>query len=187
MNKLRQGYVGRGTHGARTGRTDDGLTVSTSAAHMPWAQAWCTQLASTSASSSARNPSPTGLEQDAALFTAVWWRRCQTACCGCQPPFLDVGFDEDKATLPEIDVHGAGSVGADSRKEIRCFEAVRHIVELLAIASEEDRAGAWSVADSDNISLHVLGTVGDGVEWLVVAPMTAGLVGDRHLVHAWNC
>ena len=51
------------------------------------------------------------------------------------------------------------------------------VIELLAVAGEEEGAGAGAVADADDVALHVGGTVGGGREGLVVAALAGGGVG----------
>lgn len=120
---------------------------------------------------------PSRFEEDAALLTTVrrWWR--QTAGHRRQTPFLDVGLDEDEAALAEVDVHGAGPLRADGGEKVLRFEAVGHVVELFAVACEEDGAGAGTVADTDDVALDVFRTVGGGREGLIVAAVAGGGVG----------
>lgn len=118
-----------------------------------------------------------GLEEYTSLLAAVRGRRGQTARHGCQPPLLDIRLDEDEARLAEVDVDGARAVGADGGEEVRCLEAVGDVVELLAVAREEDGAGARAVADADDVALNVGRSVGGGSEGLVVAALAGGGVG----------
>tara|TARA_R110002003_G_scaffold2062_8_gene23977 strand:- start:3159 stop:3449 length:291 start_codon:yes stop_codon:yes gene_type:complete len=94
----------------------------------------------------------------------------------CKTPLLDVGFDENKSHLAEIDVYLARSIGADCGKEVLCLEAVRDVIELLAVACEEERAGARAVTDANDVSLNVGWTVSCGYERLVVSSVAVGHV-----------
>ena len=89
------------------------------------------------------------------MFTAIrrWW--CQTARHRCQSPFLHIRFDEHESGLSEVDVYGTGSVRADGWEEVLRFEAVGYVFEFLAIASEEDGAGPWTVATANDVALNV--------------------------------
>lgn len=71
-------------------------------------------------------------------------------------------------------MYGAGPAGADGGEEVLRFQAMGYVVELLAIAREEDGAGAWTIADADNVALNVFRAVGGRGEGLVVAPGAGG-------------
>lgn len=51
---------------------------------------------------------------------------------------------------------------------------MRYIVEFLAVAREEDRAGAGAVSDADDVALDEFWAVGCSGEGLVVASDTVG-------------
>ena len=123
-------------------------------------------------------------EQDAALLAAVGWWRSKAPCHGRQTPFLDVRLDEHEAGLAEIDVHGAGSVGADRGEEILGFETVGYVVEFFAVTRKEDRAGARAVADANDVALDVGRAIWSGREGLVVPARSWGGVGYRGFVPA---
>lgn len=72
----------------------------------------------------------------------------------------------------------AGAVGAEGGEEVEGFEPVDDVFEFFAVACEEDGAGARAVADPDNVALDVGGTVGGGVEGLIVAAPAGGCVCD---------
>ena len=127
---------------------------------------------------------PTRFEQDAALFTAVRWWRSKASCHGRQTPFLDVRLYEYEAGLAEIDVHGAGSISADCGEEVLGFEAVGYIIEFLAVAREEDRAGTRAVADTNDVALDVGRAIWSGREGLVVPAGPRGGVGYGGFVPA---
>lgn len=74
------------------------------------------------------------------MLTAVRRRRSQAARHGGQTPLLDVGFDEDKSHLAEIDVHGTGPVGTDGGEEVGDFLVMDDFFQLLAVAREKDGA-----------------------------------------------
>jgi hypothetical protein len=95
------------------------------------------------------------LEENAALFTAVWWWGCKTASHRSKPPLLNIGFNKDKAHLAEIDLDVARAVGSDCREEVLRLETMCDIFQLFPVASEEDGSGTRSVAYSDNVSLLV--------------------------------
>lgn len=128
----------------------------------------------------------TRVQKYRSLFAAIrWWRR-KAASLWCETPFLDVGLDENEAHLTEIDMYLARSVCSNRGKEVLCFETVCDIIELLAVASEEERSSPWSVADANDISLYVSWTVCGGCEWLVVSSIAIRAVGDGRLVVAYD-
>ena len=59
-----------------------------------------------------------------------------------------------------------------------------HILQLLAVSGEEDRATSRAVADANNIALNNLGAVRSSVEGLVVAASSVREICDRVLVKA---
>ena len=126
----------------------------------------------------------TRVQKYRSLFAAVWRRRCQAASLGCKTPFLHVGFNKDETHLSKVHVHLTRPLGAHGGKEVLCLETVRHIIELFAIASEEDCSSARPVANADDVSLDVCGTVCGRGEGLVVATITVRAVCDRRLVIA---
>ena len=128
---------------------------------------------------------PARFEQDAALLAAVRWWRSKASCHGRQTPFLDVRLDKYEAGLAKIDVHGAGSVGADRGEEVLGFEAVGYVIEFLAVTRKEDRAGAWAVADANDVTLDVGRAIWSGREGLVVPAGPWGGVGYGGFVPAY--
>jgi hypothetical protein len=84
-------------------------------------------------------------------------------------------------------VYGAGAVGADGGEEVLRFEAVGDVVEFLAVAGEEEGAGAGAVADADDVALDVGRAVGGGCEGLVVAALARGGVCYGVFVPAYVC
>lgn len=94
-------------------------------------------------------------EENAALFTAIWRWGCKAASHWSKTPFLNIGFDKDKAHLAKIDLDVARAVGSDGREEVLGFESMSDIFQLFPVAGEEDGSGARSVAYSDNVSLLV--------------------------------
>jgi hypothetical protein len=78
----------------------------------------------------------------------------------------------------------ARPVGADRREEVLRLDAVDYILQLLAVAGEEDGAGAGTISATNNVALYYRGAVGCWVEGLVESPAAVGLVPDRVLVEA---
>ena len=76
-------------------------------------------------------------------------------------------------------MHGSWPVGTNSREEVLRPEAVDYIVELLAVASEEDGSAARSVAHAYNVSLDIRRCVGRWIEGLVVSPVAGRLIRNR--------
>ena len=99
-------------------------------------------------------------EENTALLAAVRWRRGETACHGRKTPLLDIRFDKDEAHLAKVDLYVAGAVGADCREEVLRLEPVSNIVELLAVAGEEDSTASWPIAYSDYITSNVRRSIG---------------------------
>lgn len=64
------------------------------------------------------NALSTTFEEDATLFASIWWWWCKAASHGSETPFLNVGFDKDKAHLAEIDLDVARASGSDGGEEI---------------------------------------------------------------------
>lgn len=64
------------------------------------------------------NTFSTTFEEDAALFAAVWRWWCKAASHRGKTPFLDIGFDEDKAHLAKVDLDVARAIGSDGREEV---------------------------------------------------------------------
>ena len=110
----------------------------------------------------------TAIQQDRTLLAAIWGRRRQTACHGCQSPLFHIGFDEDEAHLSKIDMYLTGPVGANSGKEILRFETVCYIIQLLSIACKENGACSRSIADANYVTLYICRTVGCRCKRLVV-------------------
>ena len=129
-------------------------------------------------------PLSSRFEQDAALFAPVGGWGGKRARHGSQAPFFHVGFDEDEAGLAEVDVDGAGAVGAHGGEEVLVFKAVRDVVEFFAVACEEDGAGAGPIADAYYVALDVGRAVGGGGEGLVVPAGAGGGVGEGGAVPA---
>lgn len=109
------------------------------------------------------------LKQDGALLAAVRRRRCETARHGCKTPFLNVGFNEHKAHLAEVDVNLTRARGADGGEEVLRFKPVGDIFELFAVAGEKYGASAGTVANADDIALEELRAVRRRDEGLIVA------------------
>lgn len=126
----------------------------------------------------------TCFQQNASLLRAIWWWRCETASHRGQAPFLDVGFDEDEASLAKVDVDYGGTVGTDGGEEVLRLEPMHNLIELLAVPGEEDGACPRSITNADNIALHKLGPVGSCVEGLVVSTAATRLIGNRVFVVA---
>jgi hypothetical protein len=118
----------------------------------------------------------TRVQKNRALFAAVRWWRSQAASLWCETPLLHVGLDKDESHLSKVDVHLTGSVCADRRKEVLSLQAVRDIVELLAIASEKESAGPWSISNANDVSLDKSRAVCGGVEGLIVSSVSVGHV-----------
>ena len=53
----------------------------------------------------------------------------------------------------------AWTIGTDSWEEVKSFDSMGHIIQLLSIASKEYCSRAWSVTDTYYISLEVCWTV----------------------------
>lgn len=127
---------------------------------------------------------PASLQQDAAGFGTIRRRRSQRPSHGGKAPFLHISFDENKSSLAEVDVDGCGSVGADSGEKVLVLHSVAHVVQLLAVPSEEDATCSGTVPAADDIALNDLRPIGCMVEWLIQAPEAVGEVGSRVLVEA---
>lgn len=130
---------------------------------------------------------PSRLEQNAAGLGSIWWRRSQRSGHRCQAPLLDVCFNEDKASLSEIDMYGCGAVGANSGKKVWIFYTVYNVVQLLAVAGEKYATRPWPVTAADNIALHELGRIWSLVKWLVEAFETIRKVSGGVSMKAWPC
>ena len=109
------------------------------------------------------------------------WRR-KTACHGGQTPFLDIGLYEDEATLAEVDVDRTWTIGSDGGEEILRLETMDNVVELFAVACEEDGASSGSVADAHNVALDVFGPIEGRDKGLVIATVAARGVGYGRFV-----
>lgn len=127
---------------------------------------------------------PASLQQDAAGFGAIRGRRSQRPSHWGKAPFLHVSFDENKSSLAKVDMDGCGSVGADSGEEILVLHSVAHIVQLLAVPSEENATCSGTVPAADDIALNDRRPIRRVVEWLVETPETVRKVGCRVLVEA---
>lgn len=97
-----------------------------------------------------------------------------------------MSFDEDEAHLAEVNVHLAGSVGADRREPVLRLVPVTDVLELLAVAREEHSARARAVSDAYDVALYVFGPVGIRMEGLVVPACAVGNVGHGVLMEAWR-
>lgn len=115
-----------------------------------------------------------GLEENTALLGTIWRWRCERASHRSETPLLDIGFDEDKASLTKVDMDDAGSVRADRGEEVLRLQAVYYILQLLSVSGEENRATSRAVADANNIALNNLRAVGSSIERLVVATGSVG-------------
>ena len=118
------------------------------------------------------SPLSSSLEQDTALLASIRRRRRETARHGCEAPFLHIRFDENETHLSEVDMDCAGSIGTDCGKEILCFKSMGDVVELLAVACEEDRSTSRSVSNTDNVTLYILRAVTGWSEGLVEPTVT---------------
>lgn len=78
----------------------------------------------------------------------------------------------------------ARPIGSNSGEEVLRFMTVNDVLQLLAIASEEDRTRARSIPYADHITLQKVRTIWRWCKRLVVPPMARGLVCDRSLVEA---
>lgn len=194
-DKLGKGDVGRAADGAGAGRMKHSK-VTASSSSMLRIGGW---LGATNAVyRSAERVSVTtslgrdvavlgaGFQENAALFGAIRRRRSETAGHRSQTPFLDVGLDKYEARLAQVDVHGGRAVGADSRKEVLRLEPVHNLVELLAVAGEENGAGPRPVANADDVALDEARAVGGLVEGLVVMAGAVGVVCDRVFMVSWT-
>ena len=81
-------------------------------------------------------------------------------------------------------MHGTRPICADGGEEILGFQAVGDVVELFAVAGEEDGASSWAVADADDVALDVFGGVVCGSERLVEAAVAGGDVREGGFVPA---
>jgi hypothetical protein len=70
------------------------------------------------------------------------------------------------------------AVGTDRGKEVLGLEPVNHLLQLLAISSEEDGSGPWAVTHAYYIAMDVLRTVVRLAEWLIVSAVACRLIGD---------
>ena len=127
---------------------------------------------------------PACLKQDTTLLASIWWWWRKTPRHRRQTPFLDIRFDEDEAGLAKIDVYGARAICADSGEEVLGFETVCYVVQLFAVAGEEDGARAGAITDSYNVALGVGGAVRGWCEGLVVTAGTGRGVGYGGFVPA---
>lgn len=118
------------------------------------------------------------LQQDAAGFGAVWRWGSQRARHWSQAPFLDIGFNENEASLAKVDVDSCGSVGANSGEEILVLHPMDRVIEFLAVASEEDATGSRAVSASNNIALDELRRV-----WCMVERLVEALHAIREVSH----
>lgn len=79
----------------------------------------------------------------------------------------------------------AACIGADGGEEVVAVEADVGVLELLAVAGEEDGAGAWAVADAENVAFGEGRAVRGGSEGVGVGLEAVGReVADRVLVPA---
>ena len=123
-------------------------------------------------------------QQNATLLRAVRRRRRQASSDRSKTPLLDVGLDEDEASLAKVDMNNRGTVGADSREEVLCLESMDDLIKFLAVASEEDGSGSWTVTNTNDIACNVLRAIVHAAEGLVVATVAVGLISYGVLVKA---
>lgn len=71
----------------------------------------------------------------------------------------------------------ARSIRSDGREEILRFQAVRDVIEFLAVAREENGSSAGTVADAYDVALVEWGAICCGSEGLGVSPYTGREVG----------
>lgn len=121
-------------------------------------------------------------QENTTLLTSVRWRRRQRARHGRQSPFLHVCLDEDEPHLPKVHVHLARAISSDRREEVLGFQAVCDVLELLAVASEENRSRSRSVANTNDITLDVRRAVRVCGERLVEPTRAGGCVRNGSLV-----
>jgi hypothetical protein len=113
-------------------------------------------------------------EKDAALLATIrwWWRK--TSGHWCQPPLFHVRFDKNKTHLTKINMHSTRSVGAHGWEEVLRLDAMHNIFKFLSIPGEENSPGPWSIAQSYNIALNILGTIICCGEGLIVSAVSRG-------------
>ena len=61
---------------------------------------------------------------------------------------------------------------------------MRNVIELLAIASEENAPGPRAISDSDNVALNIFWPVVSTSKWLVVSTLASGGIGHGAFVPA---
>jgi hypothetical protein len=61
---------------------------------------------------------------------------------------------------------------------------MHHLLELLAIAGEEDGTCPRAVPDPNDVALHERRPIIGLVEWLVISAVTRRLIGDGRFVEA---
>jgi hypothetical protein len=83
-------------------------------------------------------------------------------------------------------MHDAGAIRTDGGEEVLRLEPVDDIVELLAVAREEQGSRARTVADADNVSLNILRAVVRGSEGLVVPSVTGRSISNGVFVEAYE-
>lgn len=93
------------------------------------------------------------------MLATIGWGRGEAASHWGQAPFFDIRFNEHEPHLSKINMNAAGAVGPDCWEEILTAVVVSHILQLLAISSEEDRARPGAVSNTDHVALEEWGTV----------------------------
>lgn len=111
------------------------------------------------------------IEEDATLFAAIRRRRREAASHRRKTPFFYVSFDEDEARLSKVNMDSAGSVGTNGGKEVVGFQPVGYILELFAVACEEDGSCSRSISNADNVALYIGWSVGGSIERLIISSM----------------
>lgn len=76
-------------------------------------------------------------------------------------------------------MHSGRAGGADRGEEILRFQGMRDVVELLAVAGEEDGARTWSIADAYDIATDVGRCVGRWYKGLIESAVASRGVGNR--------
>jgi hypothetical protein len=127
---------------------------------------------------------PPRLQQNAAGLGAIRRWRSQRASHWCEAPFLHISFDENKSGLAEVDVDSCRTVGADSGEEVLVLHSVAHVVQLLAVPSEENATCSGTVPTADDVALDDLGPVWRVVEGLIKTSEPVREIGSRVLVKA---
>ena len=75
-------------------------------------------------------------------------------------------------------MYDAWSICADCGEEILGFQSMGDIIQLFAIASEENTARPGPIPNSDDIALDVFRAIIGSSEWLIVPPLTGRKVSN---------